>query len=587
MFRNPGQLIIRMMGEKSASLGRARERLHFGALIFLVLFGFVWIRVFDLMILQGEIVARTLPEEIADISMPDGGESAPVRRGNIYDRNGVLLATSLETASLYADPKVVLDPQGTARDLCKIFPDLAYGDLLQKLQSNRRFIWIRRNLTPIEQAAVLEIGDPGLAFRDEPRRIYPQGTLGAHIVGFTDIDGTGVAGIEKSFEPFLAERGEDLSLTLDARIQHIVRRELDRTIREFSAKGGAAIVMDVTGGDIVAAVSLPDFDPNDPGAAPARARFNGMTVGVYELGSMFKIFSTAALFELANGRMSQKFDATRPLERAGHTIHDYHAEKRVLTVPEVFMYSSNIGAALMGEAVGSERLQHFYADLGLLSRPDLEIPEVGTPIVPDPWREITTLTASFGHGISVSPMQLMTAVARVVGEGHAVRPTLILDHARTPEERERVDVRVVSPETVHRIRQLMRLAVTDGTGKHADVPGFRVGGKTGTAEKAVNGRYKHDSLISSFVGVFPMNAPRYAVLVVVDEPKGNAASHGYATGGWVGAPAAGRIIAASAPILGVAPMPRRIHNPDRGDDLSNALRRYISYAGEEGEHIVR
>jgi cell division protein FtsI (penicillin-binding protein 3) len=345
-------------------------------------------------------------------------------------------------------------------------------------------------------------------------------------------------------------------------------------MKEFSGSGAAGVIMDVSNGDIIAAVSLPDFDPHDPGAASDSQIFNRLTLGVYELGSTFKIFSTAALLEKNGGRLDQTFDARQSLERGRFKIHDYHAEKRILTVPEVFMVSSNIGAALMGEYVGTEGLENFYRDLGLMGPLDLAIEEIGHPITPHPWRDINTLTASYGHGIAVSPLQMVTAAATVVGDGMALTPTLVMGDAPVKSH----DLRVVSPQTAHRMRQLMRLVVTDGTGKNADVPGYRVGGKTGTAEQpGGRGGYDRRKLISSFLGVFPVDAPRYAVYIMVQDPKGTKASFGYATGGWVGAPAVKRVIAAAGPMLGVRPVSAQ-------QDMADSLKRYVHEAKAEAGH---
>jgi len=359
-----------------------------------------------------------------------------------------------------------------------------------------------------------------------------------------------------------------LTLSLDIRLQHILRREAKAQMKQFSGTGAAAIIMDVNNGEVLAAVSLPDFDPHAPSAAEDPEIFNRLTLGVYELGSTFKLFSTAALLEKNGGRLDQTFDAREPLVRGRFTIKDYHAEKRVLTVPEVFMVSSNIGAALMGEYVGTEGLQDFYRDLGLLDPSPLTIEEVGKPLFPQPWRDLNTLTASYGHGIAVSPLQLVTAAATVLGDGTQVIPTLVLGGDETQKHR---DLRVISPQTAHRMRQLMRLVVTEGTGKSADVPGYRVGGKTGTAEQPGRGGYNRKKLISSFLGVFPADEPRYVVYVMVQDPKGTKETYGYATGGWVGAPAVRNIVEVMGPMMGVKP-----RGMSAVADVSDGLKQYIS-----------
>lgn len=554
---------MKIDGTRGSALDMVRGRLVIVSAAFALLYILIAARMFDLTILQGELQRDQMLSAAAPIVAPE----PEARRADIVDRNGVLLATSLQTPSLYADPAMVASPAQAARALSTALPDMRYDDVLQKLQRKGRFVWLKRNLTPEEQYKVLMIGEPGFAFRTENRRIYPQGELAAHMVGFTNVDGGGLAGVERSYNKLLAAGGKPLSLSLDIRLQHILRREITAQMKQFSGTGAAGIIMDVANGEILAAVSLPDFDPHAPSAADDAEIFNRMTLGVYELGSTFKLFSTAALLEKNGGRLDQTFDARESLVRGRFKINDYHAEKRVLTVPEVFMVSSNIGAALMGEYVGTEGLQEFYRDLGFLEPSPLTIDEVGKPLYPQPWRDLNTLTASYGHGIAVSPLQLATAAATVLGDGTLVTPTLVLGGDSSQKKR---DMRVISPQTAHRLRQLMRLVVTEGTGKGADVPGYRVGGKTGTAEQPGRGGYNRKKLISSFLGVFPSDEPRYIVYVMVQDPKGTAASHGYATGGWVGAPAVRNIVEAMGPMMGVKPM-----NPVTTPDVSAGLKQYI------------
>jgi len=559
---------LSISGSRHSALDTARSRIAIISAAFVLSYLLVGARVFDLTIIQHRL------KESADTGQPVSVAANDHFRADITDRNGVILATTLEAASLAADPALIPEPEKVAEQLCALFPGLVYGEVLQKLQKKGRFVWIKRSLTPDEQYSVLELGQPGLKFQTERRRIYPQGAMAAHFVGYTDIDGKGLAGVERSFDKLLDDGGEPLALTLDIRLQHVLRRELAGAVKDFSAIGGAGAIVDIASGEILAASSMPDFDPHDPGAASPEQIFNNLTLGVFEQGSTFKIFSTAALIETHNVPMDYRFDAREPLKRGRFTISDYHAEKRELTVPEVFMYSSNIGSALMGEMVGTSALKEFYYDLGLMEPMRLEIDEIGKPILPNPWGEITTVTASYGHGISVTPLQTVMAAASIVNGGTRVQPTLILGDKKSQESH---DVRVVSPQTAHRMRQLMRLVVTDGTGKSANVPGYNVGGKTGTAEKKRAGAKGYDQKrrVSSFLGFFPMDAPRYAVFIMVDEPKGNKASWGYATGGWVAAPAVGRIIKAMGPLLGLTP-----ESSEEEQEMSASLKQYISYKDE-------
>lgn len=557
---------IKIVGERSSALDLARGRLVLISGFFILVYIFFAIRAFDLTIIQYKT-----DEGAQSLAQIEGQKpaTAAIARADITDRNGVLLATTLKTASLYADPYLISSPEATAKGLNAIFPDLSYGTLLQKLQSEKRFVWIKRSIMPDEQHAILQLGEPGLEFEYENSRIYPQGQMAAHLLGYTSIDARGQAGIERSFDKILSD-GAPLQLTLDNRLQHVLRREIQSTIDEFSAKAGFGVIMDVTNGEILAGVSLPDFDPHNAGDADKNALFNRITLGVYELGSVFKIFSTAALFETLNVPMRTTFDASEPIKIGRFTINDYHAEDRVMTVPEVFMYSSNIGSAMMGQAVGTEALRNFYKDLGLLDTLDFEIREVTKPLVPNPWGEISTVTASYGHGIATTPLQLITAVSSIANGGYTVKPKLVMTDSAAQIKTE--DVRVVSAQTAHRMRQLLRLVVTDGTARKAEVPGYLLGGKTGTAEKpGSSGGYDRKKLISSFVGVFPMDAPRYAVFVAIDEPQGTKKSYGYATAGWTAAPAVQRVVSSMVSILGIQP---RYISADQ--EMGASLKHYIA-----------
>lgn len=571
---------MKLIGARRSALETAQSRLAWVRLGFALAYVLVAIRVADLTIIQGEM-RPSRDAEMAESLIPDP-EPAPVR-ADIMDRNGVILATSLKTPSLYADPALIPDPEKTAQQLAEILPGLNYGDTLQKLQRQGRFIWIKRNITPAEQFEVLKLGEPGLNFKEEWQRIYPQGNLASHLVGYTDVDSKGLGGIEHSFNKLLAGGGQALTLSLDVRIQHIMRRELQEAIKTYNAKAGTGVVLDMASGEILAGVSLPDFDPHDISRASQDNLFNRLTLGSYELGSTFKAFSTAALLEFTGASLSDTFDATKSIKRSTYTISDYHAEKRILTVPEVFIHSSNIGAALMAEKVGKERLRDFYKDLGFDRPLSLELSEIGKPQFPKPWRDIHTVTASYGHGIAVSPLQMVVAAASIVGDGTLMQPTLINHGNAIKESQNRPDIRVVSPQTAHRLRQLMRLTVTDGTGGQADVPGYQVGGKTGTADKPERGGYSRTKKLSSFLGFFPMEAPRYAVFIMVDEPTGTKESYGYATGGWVAAPAVGDVIASMAAVLGIEP-----GNTEEADSLVSGLKRYIGaeIKKQEGAQLV-
>jgi len=559
----------RLKGEKSVALDLARGRLVMISAFFILAYVMVMARAFDLAVLQGGL------DDTAVVTSAATQDQSP-RRADIVDRNGVMLATTLEMVSLYADPAEIYDAQTTSTKLAAIFPALDRDDLAEKLSGERRFVWVKRNIIPLEQRQVLEIGEPGLRFEKDERRLYPHGGLAAHIVGYTDIDNDGLAGLERQHSKALA-RGDVLKTTLDVRLQHALRRSIALAIHDFDAQAGAGVILDIKTGEILAAVSLPDFDPHDAGNAPDAAKFNRLSLGVYELGSMFKIFSTAALLENYALPLSHTFDAREPIKMGRFTINDYHAEERELTIPEIFMHSSNIGTAKMGQMVGGDALKRFYGEAGLLDPLDIDFPAVGTPMVPNPWREINTLTASYGHGIAVSALQLAVAAGAVMNDGIYMRPQLVMEAgAKSPQSRN--GIRIVSSQTADKMRAMMRLTVSEGTAANADVPGYMVGGKTGTAEKVVDGKYDRKKLISSFIGTFPMNDPRYAVLVMVDEPKGNKKSFGFATAGWVAAPAVARIVAAMGSILNIEPVQNVAAN-----DIATPLKVFVAAQEEDAQ----
>jgi len=516
--------------------------------------------------IAGRLIDVTLLKEGDEPRLANAPRAAGIEteRAEITDRNGVLLATSLATASLYANPRKVPDPADAARRLAAALPDADVAELHRRLASGRGFIWLRRNLTPRQQYAVNRLGIPGLDFQREERRIYPQGRLAAHLLGFTDVDDKGLAGIERAFDEKLRSSAAPLALSIDVRIQHLVRQEIHRAVTEFDAIGATGIVMDARTGEVLAMESLPDFDPNDPAAGPPGARFNRATLGVYEMGSTFKIFTTAMALDSGTATLTDGYDASEPIRVARFVIRDYKPKKRWLSIPEIFMYSSNIGTVKMALDVGTAEQQEYLRKLGLLDPSPIEISEVGQPLIPAPWREISTMTVAYGHGISVSPIQLVSAVG-AVADGGVMRPPTLL---RRESSKEVPGKRVISEQTSEQMRRLLRLVVTEGTGRNASAPGYLVGGKTGTAEKVGVGGYKQKALVSSFVGAFPMNDPRYVVLVAIDEPKGNARTFGYATAGWVAAPAVGRIVARMGPMLGLAPQ----------DESAPALREQMQIA---------
>ena len=541
---------IQLDGITKQALETGRTRLLIASLLFAAAF----------LVVAGRLVAVTLLQPGSEPTIADAPRAAQVEteRADITDRNGIVLATNLVTASLYANPKEVPNPRAAAAALAKVLPELQQAELETKLGSGKSFVWIKRALTPKQQYAVNRLGIPGLSFQREEQRVYPHGSLAAHVLGFTDIDNRGISGVERQFEKRLAEDHEPLALSIDVRLQHILKEELVKAVDDFTAIGGAGIILDAKTGEVLAMVSLPDFDPNEPGTASAETRFNRSTLGVYEMGSVFKVFTTAMALDSGVTTLKGGYDASHPIKVSRYTITDYHAKNRWLSVPEIFIYSSNIGSAKMALDVGPAGQRAFLGKLGMLQPVALELPELGAPQGPAQWKELSAMTIAFGHGLSVTPMHVAGGVASVVNGGFKVRPTLVKRDA--PVEA----TRLVKKETSDALRRLMRLVVERGTGKSADAPGYQVGGKTGTAEKAAGHGYKRNALLSSFVGAFPMDDPRYVIFLAVDEPKPNKQSHGYATGGWVAAPAVKRLVERIAPLVGIAPVEEAAPDPKAG-----------------------
>jgi cell division protein FtsI (penicillin-binding protein 3) len=532
---------IRLEGSRKQALETGRTRLLVAAMSFTLAFTLIGWRLVDLGLMSAQH-EPSLARSLASDALETG-------RADIVDRNGVVLATTMPTASLYANPQHVRDPETAAEQLAAVLPELSPAELRAKLASGRSFVWLQRNLTPRQEYAVNALGVPGLYFQREQRRFYPHGSLTPHAVGFTGVDNQGLAGIEQSFDEVLRGSAQPLALSLDLRVQHLLASELAGAMQEFSAVGAAGAVMDARTGELLAMVSLPTFDPDKPGAADAEARFNRASLGIYEMGSVFKIFTTAMALDRGVVTLADGYDVRQPIRVSRFTIRDFHPKNRWLSVPEIFMYSSNIGTVHMVMEAGTPAQQDFLGRLGLLQPASVELGEVGAPLVPSPWREINTMTISYGHGLAVSPLQLTAAVAAVVNGGTAVRPTLLLQDPASPPRGEQV----LSPHTSEQMRQLMRLGVVKGTGSKANAEGYLVGGKTGTADKIQGRGYARNARIASFVGAFPMDDPRYVVFAMLDEPKPTKQTYGYATGGWVAAPLAGRVIARIAPLLGVTP----------------------------------
>mgnify|MGYP003630066019 CR=1 FL=1 len=510
-------------------------------------------------IIGGRLVQYGLrsPETVSSIARPD---QLLVSRPDLLDRNGEVLATDIRTVSLFAEPNKIIDADEAIELLATVLPDLDMRGIHRKLSSNSRFQWLRRQLTPKQQSQILSLGIPGIGFRPETRRFYPGGPTASHVVGHVNIDNRGIAGMEKYIDGQglgdLAAAGltvnEDMNpvkLSLDLRVQHVLRDELAAAMDRYKAIAAAGVVLNIHTGEVIGMSSLPDYDPNNPVEALQKDRLNRMSAGTYEMGSTFKVFTTAMGLDSGQIKLTDEIDARGSIRIGGFTIRDFHGKNRMLTVPEVFIYSSNIGSARIADMVGIEGHQEFLTRLGLLSRMQTELPEVATPTQPSVWKKINSVTISFGHGVATTPLQTAVAAAALMNGGKLIEPTFM---PRTAEEADKVAVRVIQPSTSKSMRDLMEMNVAKGSGRRAEVEGFHVGGKTGTAEKVVNGRYSSAVRFNAFVSAFPIDNPDYVVLVVIDEPKPEEGKHS-ATAGLNAAPMVSAIIRRSAGFLGVKP----------------------------------
>jgi cell division protein FtsI (penicillin-binding protein 3) len=484
-------------------------------------------------------------------------------RPDIVDRNGRILATDVQVPSLYAEPKKIIDVDEATELLTAQMPDLDARDLRTKLSSGKGFIWLKREITPEQQAQIYKLGLPGVGFIMENKRVYPNGSTLSHVLGAVNIDNQGIAGIEKYID---SKRGlsdlqalgyasnsndmKPVQLSIDLRAQAVMRDELVAGMEHFKAKAVAGAVMDVNTGEIISLVSLPDFDPNNPADALNPDKINRINVGVFEMGSTFKALTLAMAIESGRFTTASMIDARSNLQYGRFTIHDDHARHRIMSLPEVFTFSSNIGAARMALALGVDAHKAFLKMMGQTTRLSTELPESARPIVPAHWSEINTVTIAFGHGIAVAPLQAMMAVGALVNGGQLIKPTFLL---RNKDEALAGSTTVLKPHTSDVMRYLLRLNATDGSGRKADVPGIGVGAKTGTAEKNFHGRYVHDRLFTTFMAVFPFDKPKYLVLVVYDEPHGLPETYGYASAAWNAGVTTGKVVERLSTVLGVQP----------------------------------
>lgn len=534
---------------RKAGAGVARARIVLLLMVFACVYGVIGARL---------VYLGIAPESASQKAR--AAEATAQARPDVFDRKGRLIATDVRTPSLFAEPQRIIDVDEATDLLLKTLPDLDRAELRARLKSKRYFAWLRREITPEQQRAIYRLGLPGIGFLKEYKRVYPNGALAAHVLGQVNVDNQGILGLEKWIDTrglsalhlagFATNHNlAPVEIALDLDVQQAVRDELIVGRERFKAQAANALVVDIHTGEIVSMVSLPDFDPNKPSSPKDPSRFNRLMTGVFEMGSTFKALTTAMALDSGKINMESRFDATHPLKYGKHTIHDFHAQRRVLSTSEVFTYSSNIGSARMALAVGVEAHKAFMKKMGLLDRLRTELPESAMPLIPNPWSEINTVTIAFGHGLSVTPLQAVKATAALVNGGYLIEPTFL---RRTEKDAKQNAPQVIKKSTSDQMRYLMRLNVEVGSAKRAEVEGYFVGGKTGTSEKVERGRYSKNKLLTAFMGIFPSDKPKYLVLVMLDEPQKEQGAAA-ATAGLNAAPVAGKIIARIAPLLGVEP----------------------------------
>ena len=546
------RMLSALLYGKTDRHAKARGRIGLAMIAFTAVFA----------IIAGRLVLYAMAPESHGARRGSTGDAIATARPDILDRNGEVLATDVKAASLFGEPKRLIDVDEAVELLTAVLPDLDAKEVRERLGNRKRgFAWLRREIGAKQQQEIYRLGLPGIGFLNENKRTYPNGAEVAHLIGLVNVDNQGIAGIEKWLDgnglAALHAAGlatdrlqEPVQLAVDLRVQHAVRDELIAARDKFKAVAAAGVITDVRTGEILAMVSVPDFDPNNPKEANDPTRINRLTTGVFELGSTFKALTIAMGLDSGKYTLNSMLDARASLRYGKFNINDYHAQRRVLSLSEVFTYSSNIGTAKVALGLGVEHHKTFLRKMGQLDRLTTELPESAMPLVPKRWGELNTITIAFGHGLSVAPLQATMAVGALMNGGYMVPPTFL---KRSEKDAMALAKQVIKPETSAMMRYLMRLNAEKGSARKADVAGYYVGGKTGTAEKVVNGRYSKTKLLSTFMAVLPADKPRYLITLLLDEPKGLPETHGFATSGWNAAPTAAKIIARVAPMLGLEP----------------------------------
>jgi cell division protein FtsI (penicillin-binding protein 3) len=535
---------LRLVGQRRQILAVLHQRLMFGmigygVIVALIVCRLLWLAAF------GDHAGR---RGMVNALIPP--------RGDIVDRDGHLLASSIDVWSIALQPtKVIGDKLALARNLAKLMPEKDEASYFAMIRSGKPFFYLQRRASPQLVEAVNALGEPGMALERTPDRLYPQTSLAAHVLGFTDIDGHGAAGAERAFDKQLSDpatRGTPITLSISSKVQQALEHELNTAMTEFSAIGAAGVVMDIHTGEVLAMTSLPTLNPNVAGQGSPEARFNRATLGVYELGSTFKPFTVGMAMDLGLVKsVGQMYNCPKEFHYGKVTVHDTHPFGRACSVAEIMEESSNIGAAQIALQVGAARQRAFLASMGFLAPVQIELRERGRTLTPGAnWGDVATMTVGFGHGIAVTPLHLATGYATLFNGGVYHPATILKIDAHHPVGQGH---RVFTEETSYKSRALLRLVVMKGTGRMADAPGYRVGGKTGTAEKLAGGRYTSAAVVTSFAGVFPMDEPRYAMVMMLDDPKPTAKTFGFHTAAWNIGPAYSRTVSRIAPMLGVRP----------------------------------
>ena len=542
---------LRLVGQRRQILAVMHQRLMLGMLVYGAIIAIIALRLIYLAAFGDHAGRKTGFVDLAP------------ERGDIVDRDGQPLAQTLDAWTIGLHPaKLIGNKLDIAQKLAVLMPERDAATYLQMMRSGRTFYYLRRRAPPSLVDAVNALGEPGLALQREPDRLYPQTALAAHVVGYTDVDGNGTAGIERAFNDRLRDpalRGQPITLSISSRIQQALEHELGAAMTHFSAIGAAGIIMDIHTGEVLAMTSLPQLNPNAAGLGSPEARFNRATSGVYELGSTFKPFTVAMAMDAGVIKsMGQMYNCPQALHVAGRTINDTHPFGRACSVAEIMMESSNIGTAQIADQIGPTRQKAFLKKMGFLDKVGIELKERGRTLTPGAnWNQIETMTVGFGHGIAVTPLHLASGYASLFNGG-IYRPATLLKVDRNHGAAK--GQRVFSEETSYKMRALLRLVVTNGTGRKADAPGYRIGGKTGTAQKIIGGQYSNSINLTSFAGVFPMEEPRYVIVAMLDEPKATAETFGFTTAGWNVAPVVSKTVSRIAPMLGVRPDKKREPN---------------------------